>query len=67
MASKNVGHCCFFFLQVVRLIFFYDASASMDLNIESCCHLKGRLNYCDVNVLISNNQNVFLNLQNSKT
>jgi hypothetical protein len=28
----------------------------MDLNIELCCQLKGYLIYCDVNVLISNNQ-----------
>ncbi len=54
---QKCGTLLFFFLQVVRLIlFFCDASVLMDLNIESCCHLKGYLIYCDVNVLISNNQ-----------
>jgi len=52
---QKLGALLFFFIQIVRLILFCDASSSMDLNIELCCHLKGCLIYCDVNVLVSNN------------
>jgi hypothetical protein len=46
----------FFFPPSSKVDFFFcDASVLMDLNIESCCHLKRHLIYCDANVLISNN------------
>ncbi len=53
---QKCGTLLFFFPPSSKVDFFFcDASVLMDLNIESCCHLKGYLIYCDANVLISNN------------